>query len=345
MQRVFRKIGVLFLGAITFSATYTYAASQSPRQEISADANWKFFLGDPAGAETASFSDSAWRTVDLPHDWSIEGAPSEKNPTGAGGGYFPAGVGWYRKTFTAPSNWKNKQVSIEFEGVAENATVYLNGKKLGIHPYAYTSFRFDLTPALDFSKPNVLAVRVDNADQPASRWYMGAGIYRHVWVVITEPVHVAPWSVFVSTPEATSENAKAVVRTQTQNDSTNPATVQVKTTIMSGQGKSVAKSESQAQVGAGAHEETTQEIALAHPELWSPESPTLYRAVTEIVEDGKVVDRVETKFGVRTLAWSVDKGLVLNGKSIKLTGGSVHHDNGPLGAAAFDRAEERRVDC
>ena len=344
MQRIFIKIGILFLGGITFSAMCALASPQSSRQEISADANWKFVLGDPVGAEATTFRDSAWRTLDLPHDWSIESAPSEKNPTGAGGGYFPAGVGWYRKTFNAPSSWKNRQVSVEFEGVAENATVYLNGKKLGIHPYAYTSFRFDLTPALDFSKPNVLAVRVDNADQPASRWYMGAGIYRHVWVVVTEPVHVAPWGVFVSTPEATSDSAKVVVKTQAQNDSANPADVTVSTTILSADGKSLEKQQSQIQIGAGGKGDTSQETALAHPALWSPESPTLYRAVTEIVQDGKMVDRVETTFGVRTLAWSADKGLLLNGKPVKLTGGSVHHDNGALGAAAFDRAEERRVE-
>ena len=320
------------------------AQPQSPRQQINADANWKFFLGDPAGAEATSFSDSAWRTVDLPHDWSIEGVPNEKNLTGAGGGFFPAGVGWYRKTFTAPADWKGKRVSVEFEGVAANATVYLNGKKLGIHPYAYTSFRLDLTPGLDFSKENVLAVRVDDSEQPSSRWYMGAGIYRHVRVIVTDPLHVAPWGVFVSTPEATGESAKVLVRTQVQNDSANPAEVSVRTTIYSAQGKAVAKQQSQAQIGAGADGDTSQEIALANPELWSPEQPTLYRAVTEILQSGKVVDQVKTNFGVRTLSWSADKGLVLNGKSIKLVGGSVHHDNGPLGAAAFDRAEERRVE-
>jgi beta-galactosidase len=235
-------------------------------------------------------------------------------------------------------------VSIEFDGVASNATVYLNGKKLGIHPYAYTSFRFDLTPELEFSRANVLAVRVDNSLQPSSRWYSRSGIYRHVRIVITQPVHVSPWGVFVSTPEASGTSAKVLIRTQLQNDSAESAELSIKTTLFSAQGQSVAKSQSQVRVGAAADEETTQEIALAHPELWSPESPTLYRAVTEIVQAGKVVDQVDTRFGVRTLAWSVDKGLLLNGKSIKLTGGSVHHDNGPLGAAAFDRAEERKVE-
>jgi len=340
---MFKRL-VFCLIAITFSGAWAYAAPQSPRQEMSADANWKFFLGDPAGAEAMSFSDSTWRTVDLPHDWSIEGAPDEKNLTGSGGGYFPAGVGWYRKTFTAPTDWKGKEVSVEFEGVAANATVYLNGKKLGIHPYAYTSFRFDLTLGLDFAKPNVLAVRVDDSEQPSSRWYEGAGIYRHVRIIVTDPVHVAPWGVFVSTPEATEASAKILVKTQAQNDSANSADVTIRTTILSAQGKSLDKQQSQVQIAAGAKAETMQEIALANPELWSPEKPALYRAVTEIVQGGKVVDQVETSFGVRTLAWSADRGLVLNGKPVKLTGGSVHHDNGPLGAAAFDRAEERRVE-
>lgn len=345
MRRKLCQIVLSSLVSLLVLATPTWAAQpQAPRQLLIADSQWKFFLGDPAGAEAPSFSDSAWRTVDLPHDWSIESAPDEKNQSGSGGGYFPAGVGWYRKTFSAPAEWKNKKVSIEFEGVASNATVFLNGKKLGVHPYAYTSFHFDLTPELDFAKPNVLAVRVDNSEQPNSRWYMGSGIYRHVRIVVTEPIHVSPWGVFVSTPEASAESAKVLVRTQVQNDSGQPAAVSVRTTLVSGSGQSAAKNESHVQIGAGSHEEAAQEIALKSPQLWSPESPVLYRAITEIVQGGKVVDRVETSFGVRSLAWSVDKGLVLNGKSIKLTGGSVHHDNGPLGAAAFDRAEQRRVE-
>jgi len=345
VQRTLCQIIVAFVAASSLSVvSFSAEQTRSPRQQLAADSNWKFLLGDPAGAETPSFSDSAWRSVDLPHDWSIEGVPNEKNLTGQGGGYFPAGIGWYRKTFTAPPDWKGKQVSVEFEGVAANATVYLNGKKLGIHPYAYTSFRLDLTPDLEFTKKNVLAVRVDDSEQPSSRWYMGAGIYRHVRVIVTEPIHVAPWGVFVSTPEASSESAEVLVRTQVQNESANPAEVSVRTTILSPQGKPAQKQQSQAQMEAGGHAYTTQEIALASPELWSPEKPALYRAVTEIVQDGKVVDRVETNFGVRTLSWSAGKGLVLNGKSIKLVGGSVHHDNGPLGAAAFDRAEERRVE-
>ena len=163
-------------------------------------------------------------------------------------------------------------------------------------------------------------------------------------VVVTKPLHVAPWGVFVTTPEATGGSAKVLVQTDVQNDSNASADVSVRTTLVSAQGTPVAKVESQVRPAAGAHDSAKQEVAVENPALWSPKSPTLYRAVTEIVQDGKVVDRVETQFGIRTLAWSADNGLLLNGKPIKLTGGSVHHDNGPLGAAAFDRAEERRVE-
>ena len=343
MQKMLYQIAATLLVAVPI-AIPSWGRSQSPRQQLIADSNWKFSLGDPPDAAAPSFQDAEWRRVDLPHDWSIEGTPEEKNPSGSGGGYFPTGVGWYRKTFTAPPKWKGKRVSVEFEGVAANATVYLNGKKLGIHPYAYTSFRFDLTPDLEFSGPNVLAVRVDTSEQPSSRWYCGSGIYRHVRIVVTGPLHISPWGVFVSTPEASGESAKVVVRIRVQNDSAQAAEVSVRTTLLSADGKPAAKGQSELRVEAGADQESTQEIALARPRLWSPESPSLYHAVTEVVQAGKVVDEVETTFGVRTLSWSVEKGLVLNGQSIKLMGGSVHHDNGPLGAAAFDRAEERRVE-
>lgn len=343
MQRTLRHLVVALLTATPLFAAAP-AAQSSSRQQLNADANWKFLLGDPADAQAPSFNDAAWRTVDLPHDWSIEAAPAEKNPTGSGGGFFPAGVGWYRRTFTAPPTWKGRRVSVEFDGVASNATVYLNGKKLGVHPYAYTTFRFDLTAELDFSRPNVLAVRVDNSEQPSSRWYTGAGIYRHVKINITQPIHVAPWGVFVSTPEASTTSAKVAVRTDVQNDSASSAEITVNTTLLAANGKTVATQRSPLQLAAGAHQESTQQITITNPALWSPATPTLYRAVTEVIQSGKVIDRVETSFGVRSLAWSIDKGLVLNGRSIKLAGGSVHHDNGPLGAAAFDRAEQRKVE-
>lgn len=184
-----------FIAAATLMASLRSLAAPvtAPRSVLSADAAWKVIVGDPAGAESSAFDDHTWRTVTVPHDWSIEEAANEKNPTGSGGGYFPSGIGWYRKAFTAPGRWKGKRVSLEFDGVSSEATIYLNGQKVGVHPYAYTSFQLDITSYLNLSSRNVLAVRVDNSEQPDSRWYNGSGIYRHVRVVITEPVHIAPW--------------------------------------------------------------------------------------------------------------------------------------------------------
>lgn len=336
---------ILAVSMLLISPLHLFAKPvAAPRTVVSADADWKFLLGDPAGAESATFDDHSWRTVTVPHDWSIEGPPNEKNPTGAGGGYFPAGIGWYRKTFTAPASWTGKRVSLEFDGIASNATVYLNGQKIGSHPYAYTSFRFDITSRLNLSDRNVLAVRADNSEQPASRWYSGSGIYRHVRVVVTEPVHVAPWGVFVSTPEVSAKSATVVVKTEIQNDSGQDAEVTVRTFLVGPSGLKTRVLEGRTTARAGHAAETSQQIAIDEPMLWSPATPRLYRARTQILQGGKLLDEVETTFGVRSLVWSVEKGLLLNGIPIKLAGGSVHHDNGPLGAAAFDRAEERKVE-
>lgn len=320
------------------------AQAQTPRLDLLADSNWKFVLGDPDGADARSFDDAGWRRVDLPHDWSIEGTPAKDNPTGSGGGFYPAGTGWYRKAFSAPAEWKGKRVSIEFDGVYRDATVYINGHKLGNQPYGYTSFRFDITPDVDFAAPNVLAVRVNNSMQPNSRWYSGSGIYRHVRVLVTDPVHVAHWGVFVTTKQVSSDSAAISVRTRVANEAGVAARITVETRIVDRSGKTVGNARSPIEAGTGSEAEASQEIAVAKPMLWSPESPALYRALTRVSKDGKVLDEVETPFGVRTLVWSAEKGLLLNGKSIKLVGGSVHHDNGPLGAMAFDRAEERRVE-
>jgi len=322
-----------------------YAAhANAHREELAADAGWKFILGDPSGAETPSFADASWRTVNLPHDWSIESKPAPDNPTGAGGGYFPAGIGWYRKAFHASADWTGNRVSVEFDGVYRDATVYLNGHKLGTHPYGYTAFTFDLTPELNFSGINVLAVRVDNSAQPNSRWYSGSGIYRHVRVVVTDPIHVAHWGVFVATPEANNASATVSIHTRVANESSGAAAVTVETALLDATGNKIGAAQSQLSLAAASEAEAVHQITVANPALWSPQSPTLYRAVSTLRKDGKIIDQVTTPFGIRSLAWSAEKGLLLNGKSIKLTGGSVHHDNGPLGAAAFDRAEVRRVE-
>ena len=345
MQGTIHRMFATFLAALSLAVVPVWAAlSPSPRQLLQADSSWKFFLGDPSGAEAPAYADSSWRTVDLPHDWSIESRPDKDNPSGQGGGFFPNGTGWYRKTFRAPVDWIGKRVSVEFDGVYKDATVYLNGKKLGTHPYGYTAFTIDLTPELNFAGTNVLAVRVDNSAQPNSRWYSGSGIYRHVRVIVTNPTHVAHWGVFVTTPEVSSTAAKISLLTKLANDSPQQEGVSIETTLFDKAGNKVGTAQSNLTIASGSESQAAQEITVKNPALWSPDSPVLYRTVSQIRRNGKLLDQVETLFGIRSLSWSAEKGFLLNEKPVKLTGGSVHHDNGPLGAAAFDRAEERRVE-
>ncbi len=332
-----------FAVALMVALHLSAETNTSPRSVLSADDDWKFFLGSPEGAESPAYDDHSWRTVTVPHDWSIEGVPTADSPSKSGEGYFPAGIGWYRKSFTAPDNWKGKRVSLEFDGVSMNATVFLNGQRLGFHPYAYTSCRFDITSDLKYSAANVIAVKVDNSNQPSSRWYSGSGIYRHVRVVVNEPIHVAPWGVFVSTPEVSARSAKVLIKTQVQNDTLDVSEITVRTVLVDPLKKKSKAPDKVVRLQAGQVAEAGQEVTLTEPALWSPKTPHLYKAVTQIIKNGRVLDEVETSFGVRSLSWSVEKGLLLNGESIKLAGGSVHHDNGPLGAAAFDRAEERKA--
>jgi len=316
---------------------------QPPREKLLFDHDWRFLLGDPGGAEAASFDATAWRSVTLPHDWSIEGKIDPNNPMGGSGGFFPGGIGWYRRSFTAPAAWSGKRVSVEFEGVYMNATVFINGHELATHPYGYTSFFHDLTPHLQPGANNVLAVRVDQSKHRNSRWYSGSGIYRHVWLNVTGPLHIAPWGVVVTTPEVSARQAKISVQTRIANESGNKPKFVLRTVLYGASGAPIGQSEAGAALEPGKGIVATQEIAVDKPALWSPESPALYRAVTRVIEDGKTVDEVSTPFGIRSIEWSAEKGFLLNGTAAKMAGGCVHHDNGPLGAAAFDRAEERRV--
>lgn len=308
------------------------------------DDNWKFSLANPADAQEVDCSKAGWRDVTLPHDWSVEGKIEKTNPTGGAGGFFPAGIGWYRLHFDVPAAWAEKRVQVEFEGVYMNADIFCNGKHLAAHPYGYTSFLVDLTPALKPGGPNVLAVRVDNARQKNSRWYSGSGIYRHVWLTATDPVHVAPWGVFVATLRADEQSATVTVRTKVANETTAPLVATVRTTILAPDGSEAATlREARCDLPPGGNAEVSQEQELKHPTLWSPENPRLSRAVTRILVGDRLCDEVVTTFGVRALAWSPENGLQINGRTVKLCGGCVHHDNGVLGACAFDRAEERRV--
>ncbi|MDP4210557.1 MAG: glycoside hydrolase family 2 TIM barrel-domain containing protein [Bacteroidota bacterium] len=308
------------------------------------DYNWKFFLDDKLDASAKDFNDERWRSLNLPHDWSIEGKISPKNPTGGAGGYFPAGIGWYRKTFKIPNEWKAKLISIYFEGVYMNSEVFINGKSLGIYPYGYSSFSYNLTPYLDFEKENVIAVRVDNSQQINSRWYSGSGIYRHVWIEVTNPLHVAHWGVSVTTPEVSSKRATVQIDTRVKNETSQTQNVVLKVHLLNSNSKNSAEGQIKVALAANSEKEIHQTITVSEPSLWTPETPHLYQAQVQVIKDKQVVDDTKTGFGIRSIKFTPENGFQLNGKTVKINGGCVHHDNGCLGAAAFDRAEERKVE-
>ena len=251
------------------------SGAETPRQHLRIDDDWKFFLGDPKDASTTDFADSAWRQVTLPHDWSIEGTMDPKAPMGGQGGFLPAGVGWYRYHWQAPADWKGKSARVEFEGVYMNAEVYLNGQKLDSHPYGFTSFFVDLAPALKAGDGNVIAVRVDNSAQKNARWYTGSGVYRHVWLDVTNPVQVAPWGVFVSVPKADGKAARISVQTTLLNQTALPTRARITTVLLGPDGVEIGRSETSADLAGSSSREIKQEIALTNPPLWFPETPRL----------------------------------------------------------------------
>jgi beta-galactosidase len=312
------------------------------RQPFNQD--WRFHLGDSPLFRWRTPDDSTWPIVDLPHDWSIELDRSPDAPSKASNGFFQMGRAWYRKTFTAPADWQGQQVFIEFEGVYMNAEVSLNGNLLGRHPYGYTTFHYDLTPYLKIGEENTLTVVVDNDCQLNSRWYSGSGIYRYVWLMVAEPVHVAHWGVSVTTPEVSPDAATVKVETTVENATAETQEATVHTHLVSPTGVILSTATSDVTLAGNAGSACNQTLEIADPALWSPDLPSLYRIETEIESAGTVTDTASTPFGVRTLAFSAEEGFLLNGVETKLRGGCVHHDNGVMGAAAYRRSEERKVE-
>ncbi|MBN2589969.1 MAG: DUF4982 domain-containing protein [Sedimentisphaerales bacterium] len=308
------------------------------------DYSWKFELGDFPSAVSNDFDDENWRSLDLPHDWSIEGKLDQENPMGGDGGYFPAGIGWYRKTFEVPSSWQGKHVSIYFEGVYMNSEVFINGQSLGVHPYGYTSFNYDLTPYLKYNEDNIIAVRVDNSQQINCRWYTGSGIYRHVWLSVTEPIHIDRWGVGITTSEVSSEKAAVQIKTLVKNETALPQSIIISTQLTGKNDKSAGSDEVKIELQANDEKEVVQSITVNNPLLWTPETPNLYQAKISIIHENEAIDISQNTFGIRSIKYSAENGFELNGEKVIINGGCVHHDNGSLGAAAYDRAEERRVE-
>ena len=325
------------------------------------DSDWRFFRGDIKGAEQSVYDDSDWRVVDTPHDWSIEdlvsspaenpaseglekGGPFDKKASPGKGstGWTVGGIGWYRKHFKLPDLAADQRVEVRFDGVYMNCDVWLNGEHVTNHPFGYTPFACDLTPHLKRGDENVLAVRVRNEGK-TSRWYSGSGIYRKVTLATTGSVFVPAGGLCVTTPKITEKRALVRVEVEVANALPLPCKASIDVQILDPEGKVVGKGGGELTLSANEIASSSVECAIAGPQLWDVDRPALYRAVAEVRNSGKVSDKVESHFGIRTIEVDAEHGLRLNGKALKLRGGCMHHDNGMLGAVAIPRAEERRV--
>ena len=314
------------------------------RQTQSFDHGWRFHLGDVPGANAVPFDDTAWRTLDLPHDWSIEGEFSEQNPAGVAGGALPGGVGWYRKTFTVSPVDSGKVVFVEFDGVYRNSEVWINGQYLGKRPYGYSSFRYELTPNVRFGAGrNVIAVRVDNSQQPNSRWYSGSGIYRHVRLVTSDPMHVAQWGTYITTPVVSVDSSHVTIRTSLRNERQVEQPIVLSTVVYDSAGREVAAVSTMGRIPGDSVAELVQDLTVSRPVLWSVERPYLYRAVSRVRCGNRLCDTYTTPFGVRSFVFRADSGFFLNGRPVKIRGVCLHHDLGALGAAVNTRAIERQL--
>ena len=343
-MHIFKKIKTGLICLFTVITSITVAQTRSTQDF---DNNWKFILDSTHNYSEINVKDNNWRTLNLPHDWSIEGTFSKDNPAGAGGGALPGGIGWYRKTFTIPAAEKGQSVFIRFDGVYKNSEVWINGNSLGIRPNGYITFQYDLTPYLKYgNEKNVIAVKVDNSKQPNSRWYSGSGIFRNVWLIKTNKLHVDKWGTFISTPNVSQEVATVNVVTEIRNQYRSSKDIVLKTTLYDASGKEIATDSKNATIPESVEEKPfslDRSFNVKNPNLWSLERPYLYKAVSQIILDGKTIDSYETKFGIRTFYFDADKGFFLNGKHVKILGVCDHHDLGALGAAINTRAIERQL--
>lgn len=304
---------------------------------------WRFSLEADSTAIVPTFDDSHWRELDLPHDWSIESDFGVDYPASPGSGALPGGTGWYRKTFDMPKSAQGKRVYVAFDGIYWCSTVYLNGHKLGFRPNGFISFEYELTPYLHFGGENVIVVKVDNSQQPNSRWYTGSGIYRNVWLKILDAVHVAQWGTYITTSEVSEHSAKVNTVTTVINKNNTAETIELITQLYDAEGSLVASNTVEAVIPGNESVDLTQLLPVENPNLWSDLSPYLYHLNTHIRVAGKLVDNYTTTVGIRSFEFDAQAGFILNGKPTKIRGVCMHHDLGCLGAAVNVRALERQL--
>lgn len=338
MRRI--KQILFFLFALSFTGL-------GAREVENFNGDWKFSLnvGTDENPEAPGYDDSGWRKLNLPHDWAIEGDFDEHNPSGTGGGALPGGIGWYRKNFTVSPKEKGLRFSIEFDGVYMNSTVYLNGHLLGTRPYGYISFNYYLNDYINWEGENVIAVKVDNSDQPNSRWYSGCGIYRDVRLVKTGEIRVDQWGTYVRTESLSDNKALVRINTSVVNGTINKMvrTLTVTSTVKDSKGKTIASSSTSKELQFNGIFDLEDSILVETPHLWSVDDPHMYTLVTSVSVNKKKVDTYETPFGIRTIEFRADSGFYLNGEHVRINGVCLHHDQGCLGAATNERAIERQL--
>lgn len=301
---------------------------------------WSFILEDKEGAQAATFDDSKWRKVDLPHDWSVKG---QLNPTLASAtGYLPGGIGWYRKSITIPANKNDEKIYLYFEGVYNRSEVYINGQLLGKRPNGYISFMYDATPYIKYGQENVIAVRVDHSLSTDSRWYTGSGIYRDVWMVYASPIHIAQWGQYAY-PEVKDNEGILHVEVEVENGSKASSTVTIVNELYDPNGKKVASKNQKLDIVSGKSNKISTELSVNNHFLWGLDNPVLYQLKTTVLKDGKEIDKTSTYTGFRTFTFDPNKGFALNGKWQKVKGVCLHHDAGVLGSAVPRDVWKRRL--
>ncbi|MCD7935414.1 MAG: DUF4982 domain-containing protein [Tannerellaceae bacterium] len=323
----------IFLILCLFAMSLSIRAQVSFGDPQKLNDQWKFYLGDPEEARSAGFDDEKWRPVDLPHDWSVQGQLSPSLASGTG--FLPGGIGWYRKTVTVPQSEEGRKVYLYFEGVYNRSEVFINGQSLGKRPNGYISFMYDATPFIEYGKENTIAVRVDHSRYADSRWYTGSGIYRNVWLVYANPVHIDQWGVYVYPSQSTKNRGKLMVEVEVKNETGSNAAIQVVNELYDATGKKVAQNNRSyhTNVPANSKGKISTELTVSKPQLWDLNHPYLYTLHTTVLQNGKEIDKTTTKTGFRTYTFDPDKGFALNGEWMKVKGVCIHHDAGVLGAA------------
>lgn len=326
-----------FVLAITFGSLQAQVSFGEPEK---INDNWKFTLSDPKNAQVVDFKDNRWQNTDLPHDWSVKGqlSPSLASCTG----YLPGGIGWYRKTINIPEEKQGKKVYLYFEGVYNRNEVFINGKSLGKRHNGYISFMYDATPYVNYGGNNIIAVRVDHSQSADSRWYTGSGIYRDVWMIYANPIHIAQWGVYAY-PEKVKNNYVLNVEIGIENEEDQDATLTIMNELYAPDGKVVAKDSRKFTARPEEKNQLSADIKVSSPKLWSCGNPVLYKLKTTVLKDGKEIDQTITTTGFRSYTFDPDKGFALNGEWMKVKGVCLHHDAGVLGAAVPKEVWKRRL--